>query len=101
MVRLVNISDPPPWPIYTKKARFTESFFLEEFEEYLSDLALKPRVPIIAGDFNFHVERPIMDQYPKKFLDLPSDYNLLQCIPLVATHNLGGTVDLVITTLNR
>lgn len=98
MVRLVNVYRPP----YTKKARFTESFFLEEFDEYLGDLALKPGIPIIAGDFNFHVERP-MDHYPKKFLELLSNYNLHQCVPLVATHNQGGTLDLVITTeeMNR
>ena len=93
LVRLVNIYRPP----YTKKARFTESLFLEEFDDYLGGLMHKPGQHIIAGDFNIHVERP-NDFYPKKFLDLLSNYNLHQCVPLVATHNLGGTLDLVITT---
>ena len=93
LVRLVNIYRPP----YTKKARFTESTFLEEFDDYLSGLMYKPGQPIIAGDFNIHVERQ-MDFYPKKFLDLLDNYNLYQCVPLVSTHNLGGTLDLVITT---
>ena len=93
LVRLVNVYRPP----YTKKARYTESFFLDEFDEYLSDLILKPGVPIIAGDFNFHVERPT-ELYPKKLLDLISSYNLHQCVPIVPTHDLGGTLDLVITT---
>ena len=95
LVRLVNIYRPP----YTKKARFTESMFLEEFDDYLSGLIHKPGQPIIAGDFNIHVERP-EDLYPKKFLDLLSSYNLHQCVPLVATHNMGGTLDLVITAEN-
>ena len=93
MVRLVNVYRPP----YSKKARFTESFFLEEFDEYLSDLALKPGIPLIAGDFNIHVEKPT-EHYPNKFLELLSENNLSQYVPLVATHNRGGTLDLVITT---
>ena len=35
LIRLVNIYRPP----YTKKARFTECDFLEEFESYLKDLS--------------------------------------------------------------
>ena len=93
MVRLINIYRPP----YTKKARFTESFFLEEFDDYLSNLSLKPGVPLIAGDFNIHVERP-NDHYPKMFLELISTHNLLQCVPPLPTHNCGGTLDLILTT---
>ena len=93
LVRLVNIYRPP----YTKKARFTESMFLEDFDDYLNGLIHKPGKAIIAGDFNIHVERPD-DIYPKKFLNLLSNYNLHQCVPLVATHNMGGTLDLIITT---
>lgn len=93
LIRLVNIYRPP----YTKKARFTESTFLEEFKDYLGDLSNKPGQPIIAGDFNIHVERPT-DFYPKKFLDLLDQYNLKQSVPLVPTHDQGGTLDLVIMT---
>ena len=86
MLRLVNIYRPP----YTKKARYTECF-------YLSDLSNKPGTPVMAGDFNIHVERP-GDHYPEKFLRLLSQHGLQQCVPLVPTHNLGGTLDLIITT---
>ncbi len=58
LVRLVNIYRPP----YTKKARFTESMFLEEFDDYLSGLIHKPGQPIIAGDFNIHVERRVAER---------------------------------------
>lgn len=93
LIRLVNVYRPP----YTKKARFTESMFLEEFEDYLGDLLNKPGMPVIAGDFNIHVERP-HDLYPKKFLHLLDQYDLVQCVPLMPTHDQGGTLDLVITS---
>ena len=93
LIRLVNVYRPP----YTKKARYTESTFLEEFEDYICDLLAKPGKPMIAGDFNIHVERP-QDFYPKKFLDLLTQHGLHQCVPLVPTHDMGGTLDLVITT---
>jgi exonuclease III len=93
IIRLVNVYRPP----YTKKARYTECYFLEEFSEYLCDLSGKPGTPVIAGDFNIHVERP-GDLYPAKFLTLLDHFGLVQCVPLVRTHNRGGTLDLVITT---
>ena len=93
LLRLVNIYRPP----YTKKARYTECDFLKEFEEYLKILCAKPGNPLLTGDFNFHVERP-NEHYPKKFLDLLDLYNLRQHVPIVPTHDQGGTLDLVITT---
>lgn len=92
LLRLVNIYRPP----YSKKARFTECDFLKEFEDYLRDLTMKQGTPIIAGDFNFHVERPD-DHYPKKFLQLLADYSLSQHVPAIPTHDQGGTLDLFIT----
>ena len=92
LVRLVNVYRPP----YTKKARHTECTFLEEFDEYLRILSTKTGIPVISGDFNLHVERPD-DLYPKRFLQLLSQYNLSQYVPTVPTHDHGGTLDLVIT----
>ena len=91
VVRLVNIYRPP----YTRKAKFTESTFLDEFEYYLDDLGNKSGTPILMGDFNIHMERPD-DFYPKKFDELLRNYNLSQWVPLRPTHELGGTLDLVI-----
>lgn len=93
IVRLVNLYRPP----YTKKARYTECDFLSEFEDYLKDLSQKPGDPIIAGDFNFHMERPD-DLYPKKLQQLLDDYQLYQHVPLEPTHDQGGTLDLVLTS---
>ena len=94
-VRLVNIYRPP----YTKKARYTECDFLGEFEDYLKDLYQKPGDPIIAGDFNFHMERP-GDTYPKKLQQLFDDFLLHQHVPLQPTHDEGGTLDLIMTHQN-
>jgi exonuclease III len=69
-VRLVNLYRPP----YTKKARYTECAFLEEFEDYLKDLTVKPGFPIIAGDFNLHMEKP-EEHYPKKLDQLLEEYD--------------------------
>ena len=90
-VRLINVYRPG----YSKKARHTQCDFLEEYEEYLSDLKDKSGCPIIAGDFNFHVEKP-NDLYPKKYLDLLNAYGFHQCTPLVPTHISGGTLDHIV-----
>lgn len=92
LVRLINVYRPP----YTKKARHTECTFLEEFDDYLQTLSTKTGTPVIAGDFNLHMEKPD-DLYPKKFLQLLSQYKLFQYVPIVPTHDQGGTLDLVIT----
>ena len=60
----------------------------------MKDVLTKAGSPIIAGDFNFHMERPD-DLYPKKLYQLLEDYQLHQHVPLVPTQ---GHVDLVITS---
>ena len=91
-VRFINVYRPP----YTKKARFTEAQFLDEFDDYLDQALSKHGLPLITGDFNIHVERP-KDHYPSRFLNLLSTHDLVQCVPCVPTHQDGGTLDLVIT----
>ena len=93
IIRLINVYRPP----YSKKARHTQCHFLEEFEDYLSNLQGKQGTPIIAGDFNFHLEKPD-ELYPRKLLELLQQFDLQQIVPLVPTHDQGGTLDLVITT---
>ena len=92
LLRLINVYRPG----YSKKARHTECIFLEEFDDYLTDLSEKQGTPILMGDFNIHVERD--GHYSSKFLSLLEGFGLVQCCPLVPTHELGGTIDLVITT---
>ena len=54
-------------PPYTKKARYTEAQFLEDFDSYLDELCGKHGIIVMAGDFNIHVEK-FNDHYSKKFL---------------------------------
>lgn len=91
MVRLINIYRPP----YSKKARFTEAHFLREFEDYLKCLDEKEGRNIIVGDFNIHMEKT-ESTYTRQFSDLLSLYSLKQKVPIIPTHNQGGTIDLII-----
>lgn len=91
MIRLVNIYRPP----YSKMARFTEAHFLKEFEEYLECLDEKDGRKIIVGDFNIHMEKT-EDTYTRQFSNLLRRYSLKQMVPIVPTHNRGGTLDLII-----
>ena len=95
LIRLINVYRPP----YTKKAKYTECSFLEDFSDYLCNLSGKPGIPIICGDFNLHLERPT-DFYPQKFRILLDQFDYCQCVPLSPTHDLGGTLDLVITPID-
>ena len=91
--RICNIYRPP----YTPKSKLTEATFLSEFGDYLSELVMKQGTPIIAGDLNFQVQDD-NNFYARKLLALLDSFDLQQRVPLLPTHKLGGTLDLVITT---
>ena len=91
LVRLCNVYRPP----YTGKARFTEASFLEEFTEYLSDLATRTGSPFLMGDFNFQIQ-DTSNFYTRKLLSLLDSMGYDQLVPSVPTHIRGGTLDLVI-----
>ena len=93
LIRLINVYRPG----YSKKAKHTQNFFFGEFSDYLSSLSEKSGKPILMGDFNFHMEC-IDDAYTKKMNNILEEYNLVQCCPLVPTHEQGGTLDLLITS---
>ena len=94
--RFVNIYRAP----YSKKHRFTILHFLDEFDQYLSLLRSKNGNPIIVGDFNIHVEKE-EDINSIRFQNLLTEFQLVQHVPHVATHNEGGTLDLVLTDLHH
>ena len=71
LVRLVNIYRPG----YSKKSRCTQCNFLEELEDYLNNLSQKQGEPIIAGDLNFHMEKP-SENYPRKLQQLFDEFLL-------------------------
>jgi exonuclease III len=71
------------------------STFLSEFSTLLDDLNCAPSELIISGDFNVHVDQP-SEHSPKSFLSTLESYNLTQHVHF-PTHNLGHTLDLLIT----
>ena len=72
--------------------------FFGDFDDYLDYLTHLPGKLIIAGDFNIHVEDNNCPE-AQKFLTFISNYGLVQHIS-EPTHNLGGTLDLVLTRSN-
>ena len=96
-------------PGYSAKHRFTVNNFLDEFKGFLEDLLLLPYPVIVLGDLNLHVELLydmnvhltasdlIKRNDAKDFVTLLSDFDFKQLIN-VPTHELGGTLDLVIVS---
>ena len=91
LVRLCNVYRPP----YTGKARFTEAMFLEEFSDYLAELAARTGTPFVMGDFNFQIQDK-NNFYARRLLLLLDSMGFEQIVPCTPTHNRGGTLDLVI-----
>jgi len=85
-VNIVGIYRPPT---------HSQSKFLEEFAEFLPDIAMSEVETIIAGDFNLHCNKN-ENRYTKQFMELLSNYNMTQHIKF-PTHKNGNTLDLVIT----
>ena len=56
----------------------------------------QPGVPIIAGDFNMHVDDS-ENRYANVFKMSLEEVNLVQHVPMIPTHRRGGTLDLIIT----
>ena len=82
--------------IYRTGIKYKE--FFDEFSSYLDLLLEKHGVPILCGDFNFHVEKDD-DYYANRFLDLIKLKGFSQHVTS-ATHKAGGTLDLIITRDN-
>ena len=81
--------------IYRSPSDNITSGFLEDFEEFLSEVIMFPDSILIVGDFNIHLNKP--DQRNVcKFLDILESFDLKQHVQ-EATHKLGNTIDLVIS----
>ena len=92
LLRFIDFYRPP----YSKGHRYTEKDFVLELDDFLEHLMTQPGVPIIAGDFNMHVENPD-NRYANVFKMGLEEANLVQHVPMVPTHRRGGTLDLIIT----
>jgi len=90
-IRLVIIYRPP----YFINHPVTVNSFIDEFSEYLGSVVLSNDLLCLTGDFNIHVDDH-NDPAACRFLDLLESMSLTQHVA-EPTHELGHTLDLVIT----
>ena len=72
--------------------------FFQDFDDYLDNITHLHGKPIIAGDFNIHMEDQ-SDPDTRKFQDILLNYGLVQHCRS-ETHIAGGILDLVLTRSN-
>ena len=89
--RLVIVYRAP----YSASHPVTAGTFISEFTTYLESIILSAEPLLITGDFNLHVDNPD-DAEATEFLDTLESMGLKQHVN-VPTHELGHTLDLVIT----
>ncbi|XP_072018281.1 uncharacterized protein [Amphiura filiformis] len=93
-VQYIVIYRPPP----SKENGFLQSTFLNEFESFISEVALMPRKVVIIGDFNIHVDMPYKPEV-KRFLSSLDTSGFHQHV-ISPTHSYGHILDLVISRLD-
>ena len=89
--RLAIIYRPP----YSTNHPVTVNTFIGEFSTYLESIVMSSEPLCLTGDFNIHVD-DINDSAARLFADLLDSMALNQHVHS-ATHELGHTLDLVIT----
>ena len=90
-VRLVILYRPP----YSPSHPVTTSTFFADFADYLETLILSAEPLLITGDFNVHVDDSTNPD-ATRLLDLLDSMGLCQHVTH-PTHELGHTIDLIIT----
>ena len=93
-LRVVIVYRPP----YSVKHPVTTSTFITEFSDYLESLVMSSEPLLILGDFNIHMDLPD-DTDCKNMSDLLESMGLIQHV-LQPTHELGHTLDLIITRIS-
>ncbi len=92
-IRIVTVYRPHP----TRANGFTLSKFFEEFEIFLSEIAMLNAKVILTGDFNFHLNKP-NESDVKQFSNLVNEAGFTQHITK-PTHRDGNTLDLLLSRL--
>ena len=93
-LRVVIVYRPP----YSVKHPVTTSTFITEFSDYLESLVMSSEPLLILGDFNIHMDLPD-DTDCKNMSDLLESMGLIQHVQQ-PTHELGHTLDLIITRIS-
>ena len=88
---ITGIYHPPP------KDGTTNSMFIDDVTEHLSELLINKQNNIILGDFNMHIDDPF-DPEAGIFNDTMSALGLIQQVTF-PTHNKGNTLDLIFSEM--
>ena len=80
--------------IYRSPSNTSCRNFLDEFSDFLSNIACSLGHLILLGDFNFHVNKA-EDLTAKRFIETVHGFGLVQLIT-EPTHRSGNTLDLII-----
>ena len=89
--RFITVYRPPP----SRKNRLKYSDFIDEFDEFLSDVVMLKGKLVILGDLNIHLDS-IQSADCVRFDGLLQTYALVQLVK-EATHRGNHTLDAVIT----
>ena len=91
-ITLIAIYHPP----YSAANPFTNTNFIDEYTEWLTEQIGNYDNLYITGDFNIHVNNTTMDDEASAFVDSMEALGLEQHCNFM-THKAGNTLDLVIT----
>ena len=81
-------------PPYTTSNPITNTTFIDEFTEWLTDQIVSYDNVYITGDFNIHINNTILDDEASAFVDFMEALCLEQHCNFI-THKAGNTLDLV------
>ena len=82
--------------VYRPRAHKYRDAFLQEFDSYMSQLITEYSQVVVCGDKNlhFHLYR---EKHAFQFLDLASDFSLLDHVLGKPTHSKGGYLDVLLS----
>ena len=90
LIRLYVVYRPPG-----QSTKRPTANFIDEFADFASHMITQPGLPIVLGDFNYHVDDEA-NRDGQHFLQLMDAFDLKQHIT-TRTHRNGHTLDLIIT----
>ena len=90
--------------VYRPPSDYNLAPFLTEFSSLLQSLTIYPNPFVICGDFNIPLNNHQNVSRTIPFLDLLTEFNVMNGTPSVSTHTGGNTLDLLLysnTLINR
>ena len=82
--------------IYRTPPKNLRERFLDELDDFMSQLITGYSSILVCGDINLHFENP-GDLFAKRFMALSSDFGLTDHIAGRPTHKYGGSLDVLLS----